>query len=233
MRTPASPWRGTRDRVGGRDGLQRQVEAIHAAATQRALSRHLNLFAQLNAARSAAGTRYASAPRFDGARSYLTGKEGGRDSAGTKARQRGSRCLQGAGEKKSFCSCLKKPHHKAPCRGGRRQRAAQGRGARAQLASGRHGVRKESRIKNIRQRCTPPSGESADACQKRLKNEKRSRSLATREGRLGKENCRACSSVLQASGHYTPPLPSPRHVFCWDNTKCNLCFSIKSHVCSG
>lgn len=126
VRTPASPWGGTRDRVGGRDGLQRRVEAIHAAATQRALSRHLNLFAQLNAARSAAGTRYASAPRSDGARSYLTGKEGGRDSAGTTARQRGSRCLQGAGEKRSFCSWLKNPTinlHAAEAGDGERLRA--------------------------------------------------------------------------------------------------------------
>lgn len=200
MQTPASPWGGTRDRVGGRAGLQRQVEAIHAAATQRALSRHLNSFAQLNAARSAAGTRYASAPRFDGAHSYLTGEEGGRGQRWGQGKATGQPLPPRRRREEKFLQLAKKTH-KPPCRGGRRQRAAQGRGARAQLASGRRGVRKESRIKNIRWYCTPPSEESANARQKRLKNEKRSRSLANRRRTAGQG--KEPSLFLRASSEWS------------------------------
>lgn len=172
---------------------------------------------------------------------------------------RGSRRLRGLWERRSFWDWLKKPQ-KAPSVPAEPLQSVAGQAVeageelldsthgpilpgrragghraqpRAQPASGSCGVRNQGGIKDTGRRCMCPLEESANACQKRLKTEKWSRSLTAAEGRLGKAKSRACSSVLQASGHYTPPLPPPRHVFCGDNTKCNLCFSIKSHFCSG
>jgi len=241
-------------RYGGTRGGERAVLVCDGRlrqSTPHTLLRHLSTFTHPDAARSVAGTRCAPPPGRDRAHPHLAGKEGGRERPrqssvpGALTQQHGSRCLQGAGEKKSFYNWLKKkPTHKSPgCsrgwprRGGRRgavgaavpapvrprHRDAEGTASQRETR-----CKKRRGTKNIRQHLMYPLEKPTNSRQKRLKNEQWSQSLAAQ-----KEKSRACSSALQGSGHYSPPPPPPGHVFCWDNTKCNLCFSIKSHFCSG